>query len=71
MKLAQYLHDNHLTQSAFAKLVGAGQVQVSMWTNGKAWPTQSMAIEIFNATNGAVTPNDFLPDDVTQMGEVR
>jgi transcriptional regulator with XRE-family HTH domain len=71
MKLAQYLHDNHLTQSAFAKLVGASQVQVSMWVNDKAWPTQAMAIEIYHATSGMVTPNDFLPNDVTQIGEVK
>jgi transcriptional regulator with XRE-family HTH domain len=69
MKLSAYLIEERLTQTQFARIVGASQVQVCMWVNGKAWPTQAMVIEIYNATSGKVTPNDFLPDDVIKKDD--
>ena len=34
---------------------------VHRWLNGTAFPTQKNLALIFKATNGKVTPNDFLP----------
>ena len=36
--LKDFLAENNLTQSAFAKMIGVKQSQVSEWLNGKAKP---------------------------------
>ena len=36
--LKEFLFDNNLTQTAFAKTVGIKQSQVSEWLSGKAQP---------------------------------
>jgi DNA-binding transcriptional regulator YdaS (Cro superfamily) len=51
MKLADYLHENRVSRLAFSK-----QIRIA--------PSQGrdLAARISRATNGEVTPNDFLPE---------
>lgn len=60
MRLAEYLDQNDLTNTAFARLVGVKPAAVSKWLRGTRpdWP---QLLRIRDATGGAVTPNDFLP----------
>lgn len=62
MKLAEYLSDNGLTQTAFAAKIEAAQVEISRFATGDRLPPWHKMLKIYKATKGAVTPNDFLPE---------
>ena len=36
--LREFLRDNHMTQIAFARAIGADKDQVSKWLKGKSFP---------------------------------
>lgn len=59
-KLATYLADHDLTQSAFAELIGSTQVSVSRWISGQRMPRPAMIALIKTVTRGAVTADDFM-----------
>jgi transcriptional regulator with XRE-family HTH domain len=59
MKLLDYLKSENLTLTAFAKRIGAGYTTVQQWATGTKLPRKPMMQKIFEATGGAVTPNDF------------
>lgn len=61
MTLEAYLARNGLTQWEFASLIGVSQPTVSRLSSGGHNAPLSLLKDIFDATNGAVTPNDFLP----------
>jgi hypothetical protein len=58
--LGKYLARNKITQQAFAASIGSTQRAVDYWLNGGRTPRPEMMQRIVDATNGAVTPNDFL-----------
>lgn len=60
MRLQTYLRLRHLTDAKFAAMVGRDRSTVTKWRNGKIWPDWSAMRLIFEATAGAVTPNDFM-----------
>ncbi|ACB94590.1 3,4-dihydroxy-2-butanone-4-phosphate synthase [Beijerinckia indica] len=61
MKLGEWLERNHLTRSDFARKIGLSKGSISQMCNQhKAWPSRETAELIVRATEGAVTPNDFL-----------
>ncbi|MBY0421357.1 MAG: helix-turn-helix domain-containing protein [Parvularculaceae bacterium] len=62
MNLATYIKQNGLRRSAFADKIGVSPTIVTQWCAGDAWPSADMARRIFDATDGQVTPNDFLAD---------
>jgi transcriptional regulator with XRE-family HTH domain len=62
MTLDEYLTQNDLTETEFARLVGCSQGTINKLRNGKTNPTMTMLQAISRATDGAVTPNDFLPE---------
>lgn len=59
MRLSDYLEKNRLTQTAFAELIGADQGQIARYVSGERLPRRDLMQKIIDATDGAVTPNDF------------
>lgn len=60
MRLQTYLKLRELTDAQFAAMVGRDRSTVTKWRNGKIWPDGAAMRRIFEATAGAVTPNDFM-----------
>lgn len=61
MHLRTYLASKGLTDAAFAAAVNASTGAVRKWKAGERTPRPEQMVEIVKATNGEVTPNDFLP----------
>lgn len=61
MRLADYLTETGTSRVAFAESVGISGGFVTQLCNGEAWPGRDVAARIKNATDGKVTPDDFLP----------
>ncbi|QRY69200.1 helix-turn-helix transcriptional regulator [Ensifer sp. PDNC004] len=64
MKLETYISDNDLTHEAFGKLVGATQVTINRYVNGKRFPSRDMMRRIHEATEGQVTVSDWFEMEV-------
>lgn len=62
MKLSEWLKQNELTATAFAKAAGLDVSTVTRSINGQRRPEWDTLDKIRAATNGEVTPNDFIPD---------
>jgi DNA-binding transcriptional regulator YdaS (Cro superfamily) len=60
MKLADYLKENGIKRTEFAALVKVSPQTITGWCDGKFGISTRRAKEVFDKTNGAVTPNDFL-----------
>jgi DNA-binding transcriptional regulator YdaS (Cro superfamily) len=58
--LANFLTSSDLTERDFASKLGVTQQAVNTWVRGSRTPRIGQMQKIFEATNGAVTPNDFL-----------
>ena len=61
MRLEQYLSAHKLTQQEFASRVGITQSRVSRILSGSRGMPHRLLQRIYEATEGAVTPNDWLP----------
>jgi transcriptional regulator with XRE-family HTH domain len=61
MTLHDYLVLTKTTEAAFADKVGISQPHVWRLRRGKSWPSRDLMARIREATNHAVTPDDFLP----------
>jgi 3,4-dihydroxy 2-butanone 4-phosphate synthase/GTP cyclohydrolase II len=59
MKIAVWLKLNRIGRSEFAAMIGVSKGYVTQLCDG-AHPSMAMAERIAAATNGAVTPNDFI-----------
>ncbi len=66
MKLADYLIANQLSEADFAGRAGISREMVNRLKNGQIWLSSETAERIFRATDGEVTPNDFL---AARMGD--
>ncbi len=64
MKLADWLLANNVSHQAFGDRIGKSQAAVSRYAAGLRRPDDETLIKIYVATDGDVTPNDFvdLPD---------
>lgn len=62
MKLRQWLDDRDMTATAFAKAAGLDVSTITRVINGERRPDWSTLTKILDATNGEVTPNDFIPE---------
>jgi len=60
MKLMEYLSQEGLTTDAFAEKIGVSQGAVSRYATGQRFPVRAILRRIANATDGAVTANDFV-----------
>ena len=61
MTLSEYLSAKKLTRAQFAEMLGVHAVTVSKWCSGAMRPEWSRLRAIADATDGAVTAEDFLP----------
>ena len=66
MKLADYLTANQLSEAEFAGRAGISREMVNRLKNGQIWLSSETAERIYRATDGEVTPNDFL---AARMGD--
>lgn len=62
MKLAEYLSRENLSGAEFARRVGLSEGMVSLLCRGETWLSKDTAQKIITATNGEVTPTDFLTE---------
>ncbi|MBL8630172.1 MAG: helix-turn-helix domain-containing protein [Rhodospirillaceae bacterium] len=58
MQLRTYLSLHHISETAFAKQIGFSQAAVNRYCRGRVPATDALRA-IIQATNGAVTANDF------------
>lgn len=66
MQLPEWLRQQNMTQMDFiaharAHDVGFSYFAVAKWCNGQRIPRRTEMVNIFELTDGAVTPNDFYP----------
>ncbi|WP_343545482.1 hypothetical protein [Sphingomonas paucimobilis] len=62
MTLADYLSEHELSYAAFGRLIGTKYARtVERYAKGQQPPNAEMLKRIYQATGGAVTPNDFFP----------
>lgn len=66
MKLEDYLSKYGLSDAAFAKRIGVAVSSVWRIRTNRVRPDWPMMEKISAATDGAVNPNDFLPDSSRQ-----
>jgi putative transcriptional regulator len=62
MTLSEYLAQNSIKVSAFALKVGVPPSTISRVMKRQRDPGLELLAKIMEATDGAVTPNDFLPE---------
>ena len=62
MRLADYLKAHSLTEAQFAELIGVNRSTVGRWADAERpiMPQREHLTRIVDATNGAVTANDFM-----------
>lgn len=70
MKLQNYLALNAVKQKDFAARIGENQTCVNRYCLGQRIPRPDVMRKIFDATNGAVTPNDFFDLPVNAASDV-
>lgn len=63
MRLNQYLVQNQVSASKFAKELGVSSVAVWKWLNGVGLPAGKHMVEIHKVTDGKVTSADWEPVD--------
>lgn len=60
MQLAEYLRANEISDEAFGILIDVSRQAVHRYKTFERFPEKKTLALIFEKTNGAVTPNDFL-----------
>ncbi len=61
MKLATYLEETGVKPSAFAERLGVAPSTILRLVSGDRLPGLELAIQIREASDGKVQPDDFLP----------
>lgn len=64
MQLALYLSQNDISDSDFAERIGVKRQAVHRYKTGERFPERAVLQKIIEATDGAVTANDFMPEPV-------
>lgn len=59
MQLADYLTQHGISDAAFARSIGVERQAVWRYRLGVRFPEKPILLKIFEATEGAVTANDF------------
>lgn len=71
MRLSEYLEAKKLKPSRFAEMVGVPASTITRLVRGERSPGIELIEKIVKATDGAITPNDFIapaPHEVTAAG---
>lgn len=67
MKLAEYMSTNNLSPEAMASLIGEVTASgVKKWVYGERTPRPDQMRRIAEATDGKVTPNDFVLSEAAE-----
>lgn len=66
MKLKRWLKNNEVKVIDFAKSIGVTKQACYKWLEGSAFPRHDVLSRILKATNGDVTPIDFMRVDYEQ-----
>jgi transcriptional regulator with XRE-family HTH domain len=66
MRLDQYLSHIGVSDAEFGARIGRSRSAISRLRRGKTTPDWNTVSRIVVATNGAVTANDFLPEQASQ-----
>lgn len=61
-QIKSYRARTQLSQTQFARLIGATQGLISHWENDRQPPGPEMALAIERATQGAIKRSDLRPD---------
>lgn len=69
MNLSDYMRDNDLNDEAFAAVIGRSRATVSRIRRSRVRPDWATLALIKTATDGAVTPDDFLEPAPTEQRE--
>ena len=69
MTLADYLAASNIDETSFAARLGVSAKAVRHWLEGARTPRSTQMQNIVRITNGAVTPNDFLPPPLPPANE--
>jgi transcriptional regulator with XRE-family HTH domain len=69
MKLQQFLDQNNISRADFARAVGVSEVAITRYVGGKRMPRTDLLVKIREATKGAVTADDFLPEPAPAPAE--
>lgn len=62
MNLADYIRERDMTNADFARMAGISEGTVSLLCRREVWLSKEMAQKILTATEGKVTPTDFLSE---------
>ena len=60
MRLEQYLSERRIKRIDFAARIGVSPQTITGWCDGTFWPSKKNVERVMDATEGAVTPNDFM-----------
>lgn len=60
MFLKDYLKEKKMTKQDFARSIGFSTAAVVQWCHSNRYPKPEALVQIYNETDGQVTPNDFL-----------
>ena len=71
MNLKQYLKLQKISNNSFSKLLGISPVSLSRYINGERFPEKNILINIYNHTEGFVTPNDFCFENFKENNEIK
>jgi len=63
MNLRDYLSFRKISGSSLAREIGVTPAALRFWVRRERMPRMRQMAKIMRITNGAVQPNDFLPDD--------
>ena len=64
MQLADWMAKHDFLDREFAEEIGVRRATVSRFRSGALIPSFTLMIRIYEVTDGAVSPNDFLPRNV-------
>lgn len=65
MKLSEFLSTRAISQTKFAEMIGVRQAAISRYVGGRM-PRREHLLSIRQATDGAVTADDFLPAEAAE-----
>lgn len=60
MKLSDWLKREEISGAEFARRTGISEGMISLLSRDETWLSRETAQRILTATNGDVTPNDFM-----------
>lgn len=69
MKLSDWLKREAISGAEFARRTSISEGMVSLLSRDETWLSREMAQKIFSATNGEVTPTDFLIAEQSEVAQ--